>query len=196
MTGAYTQYGPFTDNSAPGISASFLNPLETFLLAINSAGYDSFVSSDGSGNVTLNGLRVGGGLTTLAPITTVKNGSTSGTMTVYEFLTGTSLKIVLVRFGNYKNAAASANNVTLNTPFSLFAHIHSGNAQGLNYVLSGSNISLSAFTTLGGSSDGSATTVTKMNAYSIVETFAGFDTISEPGSNAATRTGNVTIVGY
>lgn len=196
MTGAYQQYGPFANNSAPGISASFLNALETFLLAINAAAYDSNVTSDGNGNVTANGLVVGSGMTSLVAQTTVKNGSTSGTMTVYEFFTGSSLKIVLVRYGNYKNAAASANNVTLNTPFSLFAHAFSGNAQGTQFLLSGSAISLSALATLGGSSDGTANTITKMNAYSIIETFAGFDTISEPGSNSATRTGNITIMGY
>lgn len=50
---AYTQYGPFVNNSAPYISAAFLNALETFLLTLNSASYDSNITSDGSGNLTI-----------------------------------------------------------------------------------------------------------------------------------------------
>lgn len=50
--GAYTQYGPFTNGSAPGISQAFLNALETFLLGLSSASYDSNITSDGTGNIT------------------------------------------------------------------------------------------------------------------------------------------------
>ena len=49
---AYTQFGPFTNGSPPGIQASFLNPLETFLLSLNSAAYDANITADGSGNIT------------------------------------------------------------------------------------------------------------------------------------------------
>ena len=48
----YVQYGPFSNSNAPYISQAFLNPLETFLLSINSAAYDANITSDGSGNVT------------------------------------------------------------------------------------------------------------------------------------------------
>lgn len=50
--GAYTPYGPFTNNAAPYISQAFLNPLETFLAALSSASYDANITSDGSGNIT------------------------------------------------------------------------------------------------------------------------------------------------
>jgi hypothetical protein len=49
---AYTQFGPFSNGGAPGLSASFFNPLETFLLSLNTASYDSHISSDGNGNIT------------------------------------------------------------------------------------------------------------------------------------------------
>ena len=49
---AYSQYGPFTNGSAPGISAAFLNALETFLLLVNSAAIDANITADGSGNIT------------------------------------------------------------------------------------------------------------------------------------------------
>lgn len=50
---AYTQYGPFTNNAAPYLSAAFFNALETFLLTLNSASYDSNITSDGSGNISI-----------------------------------------------------------------------------------------------------------------------------------------------
>ena len=50
---SYTQYGPWTNNAAPYLSAAFLNALETFLLSLNSASYDSNITSDGSGNLTI-----------------------------------------------------------------------------------------------------------------------------------------------
>lgn len=49
----YTQYGPFVNGSAPGISSSFLNQLESFLVTINNAATDANISSDGSGNMTI-----------------------------------------------------------------------------------------------------------------------------------------------
>jgi hypothetical protein len=48
---AYTQYGSFTNGSSPGINATFLNNLETFLLSLNSLSYDSLVTAS-SGNIT------------------------------------------------------------------------------------------------------------------------------------------------
>lgn len=60
---SYTIFGPFSDGVAPGVDASFLNALETYLASINSAATDSSVSSS-SGNVVA---------------TSYKAGSTSGT---------------------------------------------------------------------------------------------------------------------
>jgi len=58
---AYSNTGPFTTNAAPGISATFLNNIENFLDSIMSASYDSHVSSDGSGNVTVVSLKLATG---------------------------------------------------------------------------------------------------------------------------------------
>ncbi len=49
----YTKYGPFTDNAAPYLSAAYNNGLENFLVTLNSASYDSNITSDGSGNLTI-----------------------------------------------------------------------------------------------------------------------------------------------
>lgn len=53
MGSAYVQYGPFTNNAAPYLSAAYNNALETFLLGLNSASYDSNITSDGSGNLSI-----------------------------------------------------------------------------------------------------------------------------------------------
>jgi hypothetical protein len=43
-----------TDGSSPGISAEFLNSLETFLASnLSSAAYDTTITSNGTGGVTL-----------------------------------------------------------------------------------------------------------------------------------------------
>jgi hypothetical protein len=58
----YANTGPFTNNvTPPGISATFLNNIENFLDTITSVAYDSHVSSDGSGNVTVASLKLANG---------------------------------------------------------------------------------------------------------------------------------------
>src|SRR5258708_6931061 len=49
----YANTGPFTNNATPGISATFLNNIENFLDSITSAPYDSHITADGSGNLTV-----------------------------------------------------------------------------------------------------------------------------------------------
>lgn len=49
----YTKYGPFTDGSAPYLSAAYNNGLENFLVTVNSAATDSNITSDGSGNLNI-----------------------------------------------------------------------------------------------------------------------------------------------
>ncbi len=71
---AYTIFGPFVNGSSPGISSSFLNPLETFVASINSAATDANITADGTGMETLKWLKVN-------PTAVVQNGSTSGSMT-------------------------------------------------------------------------------------------------------------------
>jgi hypothetical protein len=58
---AYTRSGPFTNGGAPGISATFLNNVENFLVSlgtstVNTAATDTHVSSDGSGDVTVKSI--------------------------------------------------------------------------------------------------------------------------------------------
>lgn len=53
MGSPYTQVGPFVNNSPPAISAAFLNALESFLLSLNSSTYDTNITSDQNGNLTI-----------------------------------------------------------------------------------------------------------------------------------------------
>jgi len=59
---AYSNTGPFVNNTTPGISATFLNNIENFLDSINSSAYDTHVSSDGSGNVTIASVKFATGI--------------------------------------------------------------------------------------------------------------------------------------
>jgi hypothetical protein len=177
-----------------GISASFLNNIENFLVLINSAATDSNVSA-ASGIVTAKGLATGTSLMNLAVHNTVKNGSTSGTMTVGEFFVGgTSLKITLINFSNYKNAG-SANNVVLNAPYTSGGQIFSGFTQGLSFLNGGSTQGISVITALGNSSDGSSTTVSTIFSHSIGQV-GPYDTIKEGGGNTVARSGQVVLIGY
>jgi hypothetical protein len=191
---SYTPFGPWTNGGPPGISAAFLTALESFLVLINSAATDSNVSAS-SGIVTAKGLATGTSLMNLATHNTVKNGSTSGTMTVSEFFTGgTSLKITLVNFNNYKNAG-SANSVVLNAAYTNGGQIIAGFTQGLSFVSGGSTQGISVITALGNSSDGSSTTVSTIFSHSIGQV-GPYDTIKENGGNAVARSGQVVLIGY
>ena len=59
----YVNAGPFVNTvTPPSINATFLNNLENFLDSINGTAYDTHVSSDGSGNVTVVSLKFATGI--------------------------------------------------------------------------------------------------------------------------------------
>lgn len=191
----YTSVGPFSNANPPGLNASFFNGIETFL----SAGwFDSQITSNGSGIQTMVGAIIGSGLLSLSiPHTQTLNGSTSGTLTINEYMTGTGLKIILCYFNNYKNAGA-AQSVTLNTAFSsgLVAFNFGGN--GLNFTISGTTQTVNVWTALGnGASAGSSTPATSDNLqkWSMGSCMAAVTGIREPGSNSTAATGFMVIIG-
>jgi hypothetical protein len=190
----YVPYGPFVAGSAPGISSSFLNSLEGYLVTVNSAATDASITAS-AGVINPLGLIVGASLTQLTAHNTVKNGSTSGTMTVSEyFATGSGLKIILINYSNYKNAG-SANTVALNAPFVNGGQIFCGFTQGINFVHSGSNQGISVITALGSSGDGGSTTQTSIYSHSIGQV-GPFDSIREGGGNSLSRSGQVFVIGF
>jgi len=141
----YVQFGPWGDGSAPGISAEFLNPLETFLLSLNSASYDSDISANGSGVATLVGLIANAsGITDngplLLPYPTAQTLSNSSTITL-----NTGPLIVVTNSGNVTGIIMTAGNTAGQVVF-LYNFSSSGTvtfAASGSRVRNGSNIVLS-----------------------------------------------------
>lgn len=191
MSGSYTPVGPFTDGGAPGVSAEFLNPLETFLTSINSAAYDPLISAN-AGIETVVGLITGAGLASLASKMTGVSGSASGSMTVYETFAG-SFKVVLVIFSNFKNTGGAVS-VTLTTAFNGPAFFLNGGGPTVNLMNSGSPLSEQIITALS-TSGGTTTPHTGFASGCLGWTTSPFTAIQEPGGDSSTSTGIVVIIG-
>lgn len=100
---AYVPFGPFQDNSAPGLSAALFNGLEQFLITIN----------PGAVNTPL--------VPTVIPtIDTSSNGSGSVTMWCFfgnSSSIANSYKLYLFYFSAYRNSTATRQRITLPVPF-------------------------------------------------------------------------------
>jgi hypothetical protein len=118
----YTRYGPFTNGGPPGISAAFLNGLESFLLTINTAATDSQISSDGAGTLMIKAIQATGQTASV-------NGTISGTATVYQLSTG-PFKVSLVSLVNFNNG--SAVDLIFPVPYTMMALVWVGNTVGQN----------------------------------------------------------------
>lgn len=188
----YTPSGPWTNNAPPGISAAALTAIESFLAALWG---DSQITSNGSGIETVVGLITGSGLLSLAAHPQSISGSTSGTLTINEYMTGTGFKAILCYFNNYRNSGA-AQSVTLNTAFTVGAACFNLGGNGLNLLAGATSQQIVALTTLGGTSSGSTTNVTNLLPWSIGSCMAAITGIKEPGSNGSAATGLFVIIGY
>ncbi len=91
------------NGSAPGISAAFLNALESFCF---NGWFDSAITSNGSGVMTSLGQTVNGPIQP-NPTGVQVTGSVSGTCTLYQLFTGTVKKIIVL-LSNYKSGAAQS----------------------------------------------------------------------------------------
>lgn len=191
MSGNYVQFGPFGDGGAPGISAEFLNPLETFLLSINSASYDSHISADGSGKLTLITLNA-------TPAQTTLNGGTAGTAVLTQDLVGT-IKRVLVILTGFRTAGASQT-IAIPVPFTKQCFVRSSNLggatgfNGFQLLSSGTPQSVGLITTLS-SAGGTNTSVTTVFGHSIGECFHAIDTIQFVSGSSANASGSIELVG-
>lgn len=190
----YTPVGPFVDNGAPGVDHNFLNGLETMLAALWA---DTAITSNHAGVLTVAGLITGSNLLQLGRVTASVSGSTSGTLTLFEFMVGsTSLKVALCFFNGYKNTG-SALALPLNTPFTVGAAIAANiGGNGLQLWNSGSQLttSIGVLTALA-SGGGSISTVNNLPQNSIGNCKSAFDTIKEPGGNSSTATGFGCFIG-
>jgi len=189
MPSPYTQYGPFTDAAAPGISAAFLNALETFLVGENSASYDANVSADGSGNVSMQTLKLN-----LTGISVA--GTTSGTATLYQFLQGT-IKAFYLYYNGYRNSTATEQKITLPRAFTGRSHAFANGGIPITHLyLAGVPQSFAIVTTLpSGTGAGGTTTQTALNGYSSAEVVGPFDSVGLGVSQSLTFTSGLLVLG-
>lgn len=190
---AYTNTGPFTNGTSPGISAAFLNAIEAFLDSINTAAYDTHISSS-VGIVTLLGLIVNGAIQTNPTAVTV-TGTTSGTAVLYQFLIGT-VKAAILFDNGYRNSTTTEQTISLPTPFTSKCLVFTGNIQTLTPYSSGTAQTntvrvLSTIAAAGGSS----TLQNNISAYSIGYFTSNFDAIGLGKSQGGTFTDITLLIG-
>jgi hypothetical protein len=168
---AYGRYGPFTDDEEPGMSAEFINPLEDFLVSVNSAATDSHITADGNG-------RIGASLTG-----TQISGQVSGTATLYQPQIGT-IKEAIISFANYRNNAAQT--ITFPVAFTVRAYVQTTetNNDAIAFLNSGSAQTVKIITTLA-STGGSQNGITSIKQWSMGLVDGPFDTI-QIGTGAST----------
>lgn len=182
----YTEYGPFTNGASPPINASFLNGVESFLLLINALAIDSHITSDGNGAGTMLKLAINSG-------STVLNGSTAGTATLYQFLNGT-LKLVVVYENGFRNGGGAAQTIAIPTPFTTSFKWWTGDSNPLTFVGSSSSRTANIITALA-AGGGTITSQTTVNSHSFGAVNAAVDTVSFNSGEASAHTGTILMVG-
>jgi hypothetical protein len=181
---AYTRYGPWTDGTAPGIAAEFLNPVEDVLVALNSAATDSNISAL-VGILTVLGMKIN-------PTPVAVSGSVSGSVNLYQLFSG-NIKLVAAYYNNYRSAAAQT--LALPTAFTTTSYwwtmdLQTGKAEAL---LSGTPQTFSVLTAIG-ISGGTQNPQTWLNGWSQGGCRAGFDTLRITVTSAS-ATGLVVMLG-
>jgi hypothetical protein len=157
---SYTLFGPFANGGPPGIQYTFLNNVETYLKQISDA-------------IDPN------------PATSVLNGSTSGTATLYQFMRGT-YKACLVILSGFRNGSAPAQTIAVPVSFTTFFTFYGGGIPPVQFLLSGTPQSIGVVTTLA-STGGSIAVVTTLNQYSFGDNGSGCDTLSFTGSQPSAK---------
>jgi hypothetical protein len=183
---SYTQYGPFTNGTSPPINASFLNGVESYLLLLNALAVDSSITSDGSGAATMIKLAINSG-------STVLNGATAGTATLYQPLNGT-LKLVLIYENGFRNGSGAAQTLSLPTAFTTSLRFWTSDSNPLTFVGSSTNRTANIVTAIA-AGGGTVTSQTTVNGYSMGGVNAGVDTVSFNASESSTHTGLIVLLG-
>jgi len=183
---AYTEYGPFTNGQSPPVNASFLNGVESFLLLVNALALDSNITADGNGAATLVKLAINSG-------STVLNGSTAGTATLYQPLNGT-LKLVMAYLNGFRNGGGSAQTLAIPTPFTTSFRWWTGDSNPLTFVGSTTSRTANIVTALA-AGGGTVTSQTTVNSHSFGGVNAAVDTISFNSGEASAHTGLILMVG-
>lgn len=136
----------------------------------------------------------GGGNLVNTPSSTVLNGSTSGTATLYMEMRGTVKRLFLF-LNNFRNGGASAQTIALPTTFGAFGYCRTTSFPAAQLLKTGAPVTVNVITTLavGG---GTSTGATVFGGYSFFDFQAnGFDTVSFNSGQATAHTGGLIIEG-
>lgn len=166
-TPPYSATGPWTNGVAPGLSAAAMNEIEAWIQQV-----------DNSPLVSL-------------------SGSTSGTAQLFQPLTGV-FKLVAMIMSGFRNGGGSAQNLTLPVAFTRGGWIFSGDCGAFQLLYSGSAQAVQWMTAFGAAgTDGSFSSQTTGHQHAIGSFVAtnGIDTLSLLGSDAATHTSYIIILG-
>lgn len=166
----YTATGPFTNSNPPGISAAFLNAVETFL---STGWFDSNFTNDGSTNLTANSYIAP--FFKANPSGTVLNGSTAGTATLYQPERGTWKEIFIVLSG-FRNTGGTVQTIALPVAFTTFVRVETGALFSIQLLVGGSAQTINVVTALAGGG-GSTNGQTTISANSFGNCLAAVDTI-------------------
>jgi hypothetical protein len=182
----YTQYGPFANGGSPPVNSNFLNGVESFLLTVNALATDANITSDGNGAATLAKLA-------LNTSSTVLNGATAGTATLYQPFNGT-LKLVLVYLNGFRNGGGTAQTLAIPVPFTTSFRFWTGDTNPLTFT--GSSVSRTAnIITALAAGGGTITSQTTVNSHSMGHVNAATDTVSFNSGEASTHTGLIVLLG-
>lgn len=186
----------FGDTAYPGsvtiTSGNIKIVLAAGVLTIYDALGNALNSIDQNGRLTLGNSSQDGQLV-INQAGVVLNGSTSGTAILYEVLRGT-IKMVVVKFNNYKNGSVPAQTIALPTAFTAAAQVMTDDISPTQFLASGVAQNVFVLTTLAGTG-GARTTETSIGSHSQGEVATAFDTLSFAGSQPSAHSGLIIIQG-
>src|SRR5579885_553302 len=157
--GGYVLTGPFTNGSAPGISANFLNNIEDWMATV-----DGDIANAPS-----------------------LSGSTSGVALLYQFFSGVH-KVIYIYLNGFRNGGASAQNITFPQAFTSALKITTADTNTFSLLTSGTAQNIAILTALG-AGGGTTVSQTTMGSYSLGWCNHAIDTISFQSGAASAHTG-------
>lgn len=165
------------------------------ILHINTNGGLHQVQIDGNTTINFDGAN---GAINMATNSTVLNGGTSGTATLYQDLTG-NIKRVIIYLSSFR-PGVSAQNIAIPTPFTTSVSVRtaqtgaSSSTSGISLLKSGVAQNVSAVTTLSLTA-AAFTTGTVFNQGIIGYCESGVDTVQFQGGTTASHTGMIILEG-
>jgi hypothetical protein len=183
---SYTVTGPYLNGSSPPLNAEFFNGIETFLALINSAAVDANITADGNGLQTLIKQAIN-------PGSTVLNGSTAGTATLYQPLTGIFKAVVVIQAG-FRNGGGAAQTLAIPTGFTLGFRWWVGDTNTFAFKSASTARNSNIITALA-SGGGTISSQTDIASHSIGECNFSVDTVSFNSGAASAHTGVLVMLG-